>query len=320
MASEKYANDAFTTLNGGINNSTTTVVVTDASLFPATGQFRIKVDSEIMLVTSVSSNTFTVATRGQEGTSANSHSDLADVTHILTKGALNQIIADNVQSVAYASLPSAEKAGRLALTTDSVHMFRDNGSTLDAFALTRHVIPPLSSAFTWDNQSTASVADNVGTIFLSGPCNVSNSLSGMYKSATAPYTITARIRPHIAPQNYSGYCLFFRESSSGKMVNCGWMYLNAWIFCIRKWTTSTSYSADYTFISGTPMEWIRIQDDNTNRKYSISADGINWIEKLSHTRTDFMTANQVGFALIPEKQTGLTTLTQGFSILSWEQT
>lgn len=93
MAIERFANNAATTLNGAINNSTTSVVVTSAAAFPSAGNFRILIDSEILLVTSVSGNTFTV-TRGVEGTTAASHSDAAAVTHVLTATALSSHDSD----------------------------------------------------------------------------------------------------------------------------------------------------------------------------------------------------------------------------------
>src|SRR5262245_29866230 len=101
MASEKFANTAHSTLSGAHNNSTTSIVVASASSFPSAGQFRIIVDNEIMLVTSISSNTFTV-TRAQEGTSAASHSDGTTVSHVLTKGALDQRVIDEHYSNTYA--------------------------------------------------------------------------------------------------------------------------------------------------------------------------------------------------------------------------
>src|SRR5262245_8200689 len=114
MASEKYANQAASTLSGAIDNATTTVVVASAASFPTQPQFRIRIDNEILLVTAVAGATFTVAPRGTiDGTAAAAHANAADVTHILTKGALDQIIADNCQFGACASRPTAEKAGRL---------------------------------------------------------------------------------------------------------------------------------------------------------------------------------------------------------------
>ncbi len=94
MATEKFSNFGASTLNGGINNSVTTLIVTSAATFPSSGQFRILIGSEIMLVTAVSTNTFTV-TRGVESTSAASHSNADAVTQILTAASLAQTINDN---------------------------------------------------------------------------------------------------------------------------------------------------------------------------------------------------------------------------------
>lgn len=90
MATEVFANNASTTLNGAINNSVTSLVVTSASQFPSSGNFRIIIDSEIMIVTAVSGTTFTV-TRNAESTVAASHSNGATVTCILTAGAIAAI-------------------------------------------------------------------------------------------------------------------------------------------------------------------------------------------------------------------------------------
>jgi hypothetical protein len=87
MPQERFTNNATTTLNGTINNSTTSVVVTSASSFPTAGQFRIRIEDEIMLVTSISGSTFT-ATRAQEGTTAVSHTSGVTVRHVLTGDAL----------------------------------------------------------------------------------------------------------------------------------------------------------------------------------------------------------------------------------------
>lgn len=92
---EQFANNASSTLNGAINNSTTTIVVTSATPFPTVGNFRLLIGTnpstaEIVLVTGVSGTTFTVL-RGQENTSPSSWPDLTTVTHILTAGAVEQI-------------------------------------------------------------------------------------------------------------------------------------------------------------------------------------------------------------------------------------
>lgn len=95
MATEQFANSASSTLNGAIISSDTSLVVTAATSFPSIPQFRILIDSEIILVTAVAGTTFTIS-RAQEGTTAAGHSNGATITHILTAGALSQY-RDDVQ-------------------------------------------------------------------------------------------------------------------------------------------------------------------------------------------------------------------------------
>ena len=113
----KLANFSYTTLNGTINNSTTTVVVTSASLFPATGNFTIRIDDELMLVTNRSGNTFTV-TRNVESTSAASHTTGANVYGPLTLAALEEYILEYGTGITL----SGELGGTIATATvDATH-------------------------------------------------------------------------------------------------------------------------------------------------------------------------------------------------------
>jgi len=66
-----------TTLNGAINASVTSIVLTSATGFPATGS--IFIDSECITYTGISTNTLTGCTRGTNGTTAASHLTLAAV-------------------------------------------------------------------------------------------------------------------------------------------------------------------------------------------------------------------------------------------------
>ena len=70
-----------TTLNGAINDSTTTIVLTDASQFPSSGTNFIKIGTEEISYTGVSTNTLTGVTRGVRNTTAASHSDGATITN-----------------------------------------------------------------------------------------------------------------------------------------------------------------------------------------------------------------------------------------------
>lgn len=96
---EQVKNFGTTVLSGGIDASTATVVVLDGSVFPASGNFRVVVDSEIMLCTSRTGNTLTV-TRGAESSTAASHLDAAPIAHILTAGSLLTYIQEqSIQTV-----------------------------------------------------------------------------------------------------------------------------------------------------------------------------------------------------------------------------
>ena len=68
---------AATTLNGGINDSVTTITLTSASSFSSSGSVRI--EDEIITYTGKSSNDLTGCTRGANGTTATSHADTTAV-------------------------------------------------------------------------------------------------------------------------------------------------------------------------------------------------------------------------------------------------
>ena len=73
--------EAQTSLNGGINSSTTTIVLTDATLFPSSGTSFIQIGSEEISYTGLSGNTLTGVTRGVRNTTAASHSNADTVTN-----------------------------------------------------------------------------------------------------------------------------------------------------------------------------------------------------------------------------------------------
>ena len=79
-----------TTLNGAINSSTTTIVLTDATLFPDTGTNFVLIGTEQISYTGITSNTLTGVTRGARGTTAASHSDGVTVTDASDYAAWNQ--------------------------------------------------------------------------------------------------------------------------------------------------------------------------------------------------------------------------------------
>jgi len=79
-----------TTLNGAIDASTTTIVLTSAVQFPSTGTSFVLIGTEMIQYTGISGNTLTGVTRGARGTTAASHSDGVTVTNGTDYGAWNE--------------------------------------------------------------------------------------------------------------------------------------------------------------------------------------------------------------------------------------
>jgi hypothetical protein len=129
-------------------------------------------------------------------------------------------------------------------------------------------------------------------------------LRAEYLTATAPFTLTGYIDWSAVNANYLGAFLTFR-SSGGGYVYFGPGYdsgAGGWSLDVAKWTNETTFSAHYTQLSlaqigGTP-NWYRIADDNTNRICSYSFNGIDFTPFHTVGRTDFLTANAVGWGVM----------------------
>ena len=79
-----------TTLDGAIDASTTTIVLTNASQFPSTGTNFILIGTEMIQYTGISTNTLTGVTRAARGTTAATHSDGVTVTNATDYAAWNE--------------------------------------------------------------------------------------------------------------------------------------------------------------------------------------------------------------------------------------
>lgn len=97
MAQERFANNPSSTLSGAITSSATSLTVASASSFPSDPQFRILIDNEILLVTGVSGNTFTVS-RAQEDTTAAAHTNNSVVEGVLSRAGLLNVRGHDVRA------------------------------------------------------------------------------------------------------------------------------------------------------------------------------------------------------------------------------
>lgn len=225
-----------------------------------------------------------------------------------------------------AAIPAAGTAGNLYLPNDGYWLQRDSGAAWvpwgPLFPLTD---PSLAGISTWVNQGGASVDTTSGATTLTAPAAAGDNIRLRVKTAPAtPYVITARLTASGAP-GASSWGLAFRQSSDGKLhlLLCGGSVSGGTpgIFSI-KFTNPTTFSASYASTlgfnlnTGFPPAFLRIADNGTNRTVSYSMDGVNFTEYHTIGRTDFLTADQVGFFANAASSTLAATAT----LLSWKET
>lgn len=302
MVAELYTNNYTTTLNGAVASTDTTVTVHD--ILPpdlrVAGQWRLLVESEIMLVTAVDS-TFLILTvvRAQENTLAAAHTSGIGAAQIITKGAMDNILQNMILCDVYANLPPAGKPGRLFIPQNHVcELLRDNGSSWDHFFRGQKLTLPQPSTFTWVNQGTFASFSTAKGITEYTVQNSGGERLLCIAAPSTPYSIRCCMLPNTAAKQYQSFGCGFRESVSGKLHLIQHMGLSAttpiWTLRSTKYTNETTYNSDfYTMAPGDIYPWMKITDDGTNRSVSVSRDGNNWIVCDTEPRTTFLTADQV---------------------------
>lgn len=232
-----------------------------------------------------------------------------------------------IHDEAYGSPPASDAAGDLWLPTDSFYALRRNdGDT--AWVPHGPVHPltlPVDGDFAWINQGGASVDATKGAIYLLAPAVAGDQLRIRKKAAPAtPYTITACLQPLGLATGSCG--LLFREAATGEIhtlmvVGGTTAGTSVRSLFVTKYASASLFSANYTTFnlaltvtSGTSPTWLRIADDGTNRICSISTDGQNWIVVHTIGRTDFLTADEVGFFANSNNASNAV----GITLLSWK--
>ena len=328
---EQFANQASANLNGAITSSATSITVQSEVNVPASGTFRVLIDSEYLQVTAVSGTTWTVV-RGDGGSTAASHLNNATVTLIVTKEAVNALVC--IQAA------GTETSNRRVLNFINATVADNSGSarcditiplsqTIEAAWTT----PPATSSWTGVDMTGNSSSSSFGTFSASGPgvflraTQVSGDWGDVVRMQYIGYssnsTLIARVEPFITGQNYQSVGVGFYSSSSGKFSSIRFTDNNDGGLQVDKWTSTTSYSAAY--LSLPPSQevkwtWVKLQDNGTNRIYSVSADGNNWILLYSVSRTDFFTPNAFCIWADANNHNGSTPFDCGILVASWNIT
>jgi hypothetical protein len=299
MALEQYVNNPGSTLASAITSTTaTTLSVTSATGYPTSGNFRILIDTELMLVTGVSGTTFTV-TRGIESTTAATHLVMATVNAIITAGSLDAMRVNESSFGAFSSLPTSGKSGDRYKQTDGPYEWIYQSGAWQAFYNGFPATLPPSTGWTGENLgSLGSVSFTNGNGYLVGNSSSGSSfLSMAYMTApTAPYTVTCRFKQELGIINslvnsgglgvLASLALGFRDSG-GKYVGLFLDNFNAgsgFSAHITPWASVTSPGSDYEDFTALAFAYqfyeanffYRLTNDGTNIKISISLDGQNF--------------------------------------------
>ena len=190
------------------------------------------------------------------------------------------------------------------------------------------IVLPVDGDFAWINQETATVTAENNGITLTTPASAGHDIRLRKKAAPAtPYTITALIHP-LMGEHASGnaWGIGFRQSSDGKLAL---VYVGdssgSVVVAVQKFTDPNTFSATYVIKTIVPATgviypftslWLRIADDGVNRISSLSWDGIQFYTLHSVGRTDFLTADEIGFFVNSATASAGVTI----SLYSWRQT
>ncbi|XEG74012.1 DUF2793 domain-containing protein [Pseudomonas sp. abacavir_1] len=223
------------------------------------------------------------------------------------------------------SLPAASTAGNVALLTDKNLLVFDSGAAWLPWGPIAKLTKPPTSGWSWVNQGSSAIASSdFDQVLTGGAAGSGANLVARVRSAPAtPYTITVFVQALMAQKAFQSYGLCFRNGTSGALhvfdVIASDLGLTTVSIRSTKFNSATSFNADYTTMKlPQKVNWMRISDNGTSRICSISEDGVNWLAIHTIGRTDFITADQVGF-LVGVENSGTPNLAPILRVLSWEQ-
>lgn len=224
----------------------------------------------------------------------------------------------------FSSAPSAGSTGNIYLPSDGFSIMRDNGSSYDHFGpifkLTR---PPLVSAFTWNNQGSATATDSASGIFLKCPVAAGDNIRSLEIAyPTAPFKLTIGYIPALYFVSFIQAGISLRDSVTGKLITFMTVANTSTPrIQLSKWNSTTSFNSNY--VSDIAVNWggfiyLQYEDNATNRFFRFSLDGENFLTFNSSTigNTDFITPNKIGLYINTNSGSGYET---GLTLLHWKQ-
>lgn len=327
---ETFTNQAVSTLSAAITTTTaTSCTVVDATTFPATGNFRIKIDGEILLVTTRATNTFTV-TRGQEGTVAATHASGASVIHLLTKAGLEARVANRLLSDVYANKPAAGTKGRLFLPTDGYFMEYDDGAAWHKYGPYKRLKAPPQTGWSWINQGNTTATFTGSTLVLKDPDMDATavqvrlylrSLGAGCSKVTMAFTFNGVCSGTNNP--IMGFCAYTNGGTDdGNFIAYGLRLTGGTSYpglCAIDYTSTGvvehAWTGNGRCVWPSRFMWIRYELIGKAINISWSVDGVNWLLWDTQTFSSYNAPNQFGIFIDPTNNTAPVSL----SLVHWEE-
>lgn len=301
MPKELYANDPAAILSGAVLSTDTSIPLSSVATFPASGNFTIRIDNEYMLVTAVSGSNFTV-TRGQEGSTAASHSSSVAVALVITDGSLRRLCVQSHNGtfgMARRETNYVDGGGVTWTLTDDPSNDRVAVSAAAAGGgFEAPFVAPVLADFGWVNQGSASATLTSGNaLYLTCPAAGGVSIHSYEQATTGNFTLIARVTPILVDVD-SAWCGFgIHDPITDKYLGVIYSYAaGILVFSVYTWT-GTSFSSPTSEVSFPAFvtegfRWGKFVYDGTNLNVYFGPDGYSWEQVWTGAATTIGTPTQ----------------------------
>lgn len=225
---------------------------------------------------------------------------------------------DSTYTATYASRPAASNDGDLFLPSDGFVIERDTGAAWVPWGPVFPLVAPPLTGWSWDNQGLANIDTSKGTLCLYCPADTDDNHFIYRTSPSVPYTIVLAALVTAANTNYVSFGFGWTDND----LKYDYLRLlsNGGIWSVTRLKMNSANSMNsYTEYSkwslGQGPLFVKLEDDNSNRKVSLSSDGVYWTEIMSVGRTNFITPTRV--ALCVNSRSSFRT---NVNVISWKET
>lgn len=294
---EQFVNNVSTTLNGAILAGATSITVTSAAAFPATGTYTVEIDAEYFLCGTRTGNVIPV-TPGSEGTTQAAHGNGATVTIIQTARGMNNLQQKGSASGLAAARPTASGSGCLYLCDDIPVLYFDDPV---AAAWKQYVVvsaapaPPTAASYTVvGNFALAQMGDALRATMFASTASVGAAalIASASLGATSTWIVElAFMMTGLESQTYpeAGPCVSNGTVAGTSVVRDVDYFGNGANYGIQQ-ETFTLNGAQLTLNAqilgvgattiGDPSTLMRMRllNDATHLHYQRSSDGIFWFD------------------------------------------